>query len=183
MNIDHKLSTRIYQVTKDSALLRPVAIFCATSLVFMMITAVIFSCSPVNCDADFLRRTQGNALALGVPLFLSWLLTFALQKLIKRERPFEQERMEPLIEMVWKEPSFPSAHTAIAFATAMVSWWTSPDLFGPWLFVAALAVALSRVAVGVHYLSDVVMGAMIGFVVGGAGWYGLMWLAFMSPWH
>lgn len=172
----------MHQMTKPSWLLRPVAIFCATSLLFIMMTALLFACSPVDCDVNLWERVWGSAITLGVPLFMTWLVTFGLQKLVKRERPFENGRGAPLIQMVWIEPSFPSAHAALAFATAAVGLFRYADVFGPWLFVAAALVALSRVAVGVHYLSDVVVGAMVGLVVGSTTWYGLMWLFFMSPW-
>ncbi|MBI5793510.1 phosphatase PAP2 family protein [Candidatus Uhrbacteria bacterium] len=183
MSIDQPWSSRIYTFTKASWILRPIAIFCATSLVFMMMTAVVFSCSPVDCDADLWRRVYGSVITLGFPLFMTWLVTFAMQKLVKRQRPFEHGSREPLIKMVWEEPSFPSAHAAIAFATAAVAWWDFAEVFGPWLFVVAFVVAISRVAVGVHYFSDVIFGALIGFAVGSASWFGLMWLFFLSPWH
>lgn len=148
----------------------------------MMIAAVVFSCSSVDCDVNLWWRVRGSLFTIGFPLFMAWLVTFGLQKLVKRERPFENGHGAPLIQMVWKEPSFPSAHAAIAFATAAVSLYLFSDLFGPWLFVAAFVVALSRVAVGVHYVSDVVFGGILGFVVGSASWYGLMWLFFMTSW-
>lgn len=182
MSFDQTLSARIYHITKSSLILRPLAIFCATSLLFVMIAAVVFSCSPVDCDVDLWWRVRGSVFTIGFPLFMTWLVTFGLQKLVKRERPFENGHGAPLIQMVWKEPSFPSAHAAIAFATAAASFYVSAELFGPWLFVVAAVVAVSRVAVGVHYLSDVVFGAILGFVIGSASWYGLMGLFFMSPW-
>ena len=85
--------------------------------------------------------------------------------------------------MVWVEPSFPSAHAAVAFATATVGSYLYFDVFGPWLFIAAMAVAVSRVAVGVHYFTDVFFGALIGLVIGSSSLFGLLWLIFLSPWH
>ena len=61
--------------------------------------------------------------------------------------------------------SFPSGHAARAFLIAMVGTVLGP----PWLAIAlwiwAPIVALARVAMGVHYVSDVVAGAMLGVVV------------------
>lgn len=182
MSLDQTLSARIYHIAKSSWILRPVAIFCATSLLFMMITAVVFTCSPVDCDADLWIRVRGSVITLGFPLFMTWLVTFLVQKLVKRERPFENGHGAPLIQMVWKEPSFPSAHAAIAFATASVGLWMYSDMFGPWLFIAAFAVAVSRVAVGVHYVSDVLFGALLGMSVGGVSLIGILWLLSMPSW-
>jgi lipid A 4'-phosphatase len=57
--------------------------------------------------------------------------------------------------------SFPSGHaaTAAALATALWCLWPQPVLF---YVVGAALVAISRVVMGAHYLSDVVMGAFIG---------------------
>jgi len=182
MSIDQTLSKKIYHITKDSRILRPLAIFCATTLLFVMMTALVFSCSSVDCDVDFWRRIYGNAFFLGIPLFVTWLVTFILQKLVKRARPFERGTDEPLIKMVWLEPSFPSAHAAVAFATVVVGSYFYIDLFGPLLFLAAAAVALGRVAVGVHYFTDILFGAFVGFVIGSASLKGLLWLLFVSHW-
>ncbi|MBI2472999.1 phosphatase PAP2 family protein [Candidatus Uhrbacteria bacterium] len=181
MSFDQTLSRNIYRIAKDSWILRPLAIFCANTLLFIMITAIVFTCSALDCDADFWRRTQGHAFTLGLPLFITWLVTFFLQKTIKRARPFEQGRDEPLIKMVWIEPSFPSAHSAVAFATAVVGSYFYWELFGPWLFFVAIAVAISRVAVGVHYMSDVFFGALLGVMIGSSSLFALLWLVFFSP--
>jgi len=57
--------------------------------------------------------------------------------------------------------SFPSGHaaTAAALATALWCLWPQPVLF---YAVGAALIAASRVVMGAHYLSDVVMGAFIG---------------------
>jgi membrane-associated phospholipid phosphatase len=57
--------------------------------------------------------------------------------------------------------SFPSGHTVTVFATAMALGYFVPRWRFP-LFALALAVAVSRVAIGSHYPSDVVAGAAIG---------------------
>jgi undecaprenyl-diphosphatase len=58
--------------------------------------------------------------------------------------------------------SFPSGHAARAFLiAALVSAW-GPSWLAPWLLAWAPLVALARVAMGLHYLSDVVGGALLG---------------------
>lgn len=61
--------------------------------------------------------------------------------------------------------SFPSGHAARAFLIAVIASPLAP----PWLALAlwlwAPLVALARAAMGVHYLSDVVVGAALGIVV------------------
>ena len=59
--------------------------------------------------------------------------------------------------------SFPSGHTAVAFAAATVLARLVPRA-SPAFFVLALAIGYSRVYVGVHWPLDVVGGAVIGLV-------------------
>jgi membrane-associated phospholipid phosphatase len=76
--------------------------------------------------------------------------------------------------------SFPSGHAARAFLIAVVASALAPLWLAALLWVWAPLVALARVAMGVHYLSDVVAGAILGTVVAiiGLQFYPLMvgWL-------
>jgi undecaprenyl-diphosphatase len=57
--------------------------------------------------------------------------------------------------------SFPSGHSASAFAFAAAVGPAVPRL-APALYIAAVAVAYSRVHTGVHYPGDVIIGALLG---------------------
>jgi undecaprenyl-diphosphatase len=65
--------------------------------------------------------------------------------------------------------SFPSGHAARALMLAVVCLGLGPAWLG-WLLAAwAPLVALARMAMGVHYLSDVIAGALLGVLIGLAG--------------
>jgi len=69
-----------------------------------------------------------------------------------------------------RSTSFPSGHSASAFAFANGVSGEMPELAVPLRLVAA-AVAWSRVHTGVHYPGDVVVGSLVGGAVGeGVGW-------------
>jgi undecaprenyl-diphosphatase len=57
--------------------------------------------------------------------------------------------------------SFPSGHTITAFAIATSLSFFYPTVAVP-LFFGALCIAVSRIVLGMHFLSDVVAGALIG---------------------
>jgi undecaprenyl-diphosphatase len=63
--------------------------------------------------------------------------------------------------------SFPSGHSTTAFAVALSLGSFYPEA-RPLLLVLAANVAVSRVIVGMHFLSDILvgsgMGALLGFV-------------------
>lgn len=62
--------------------------------------------------------------------------------------------------------SFPSMHAALSVAIATIITLHYRRL-GVLLYVFAIAVALSRIYVGVHYPKDVIVGGMLGFAIAG----------------
>lgn len=64
----------------------------------------------------------------------------------------------------WKFNSFPSGHTATSFAAAIAF----SALFPRWrgvFFTFAILIAASRLALNLHYLSDVAAGAILGIFI------------------
>jgi len=61
--------------------------------------------------------------------------------------------------------SFPSGHTLNAFAVGSVIALSFPAL-GPVALAVAASVAASRVVLGLHFVSDVVAGAVLGLGIG-----------------
>jgi undecaprenyl-diphosphatase len=61
--------------------------------------------------------------------------------------------------------SFPSGHTARAFLIAIVATALGPAWLAIVLWIWAPFVGLARVAMGVHYLSDIVAGALFGILI------------------
>ena len=61
--------------------------------------------------------------------------------------------------------SFPSGHAARAFLIAAVASVLAPAWLGIILWIWAPLVSLARVAMGVHYVSDVLAGALLGIAV------------------
>jgi undecaprenyl-diphosphatase len=99
------------------------------------------------------------AVSVGITLFLK------LKKACRRKRPCA---IEPHCWTTLLPPdqfSFPSGHTITAFSVAL-----SLSVFYPALLIGllfcALSVALSRILLGMHFLSDVLAGAAIGSVLG-----------------
>ena len=61
--------------------------------------------------------------------------------------------------------SFPSGHTITAFAVTLPMMHFYPELNAGLLFCAC-SIAISRVLLGLHFLSDVLAGALIGALLG-----------------
>jgi undecaprenyl-diphosphatase len=95
----------------------------------------------------------------------------AAYKMVKRgtsrPRPFEVLAQVKAGTAPLDAYSFPSGHTlhAVAFTVVALAYW--PGL-APLLVPFTLATAASRVALGLHYPSDVLAGAALGALIGGA---------------
>lgn len=89
-----------------------------------------------------------------------------LKNLVKRIRPYD--RIPELIPLVKKpaDYSFPSGHTGSSFASAWVLYQEMPGLKGIAALVLAALIGLSRLYVGVHYPSDVLVGMFTGIISG-----------------
>lgn len=89
-------------------------------------------------------------------------VVLAIKFLVRRERPQGEwggvyRNTDP--------HSFPSGHAARAFLIAVLASALGPMWLSVFLWIWAPLVALARVAMGVHYLSDVVAGAILGMIV------------------
>ena len=91
-----------------------------------------------------------------------------LKPLIGRMRPFAVHPMELLIAPPG-DASFPSGHTACSFAAAGAVWFAGYRRAGAAAFVLAAVIAFSRLYLYVHWPTDVLGGAVLGWVLGWAG--------------
>ena len=110
---------------------------------------------------------------IGIQMVISMAITFIignliLKNLIARERPCWLDTQIALLIKSPKDYSFPSGHTAAAFASASALYFGRNRLWIPALILAVL-LAFSRMYLYVHYPSDVLAGALIGIAAGWAG--------------
>jgi undecaprenyl-diphosphatase len=101
----------------------------------------------------------GSAAIVGVFLFK------ALKRISHRQRPcqFEPHCWAKILPP--DQFSFPSGHTMTAFAISLVVSYFYPSLEAP-LYFLAISIGISRVVLGMHFLSDVLAGALLGSALG-----------------
>ena len=96
------------------------------------------------------------------------LLLVALKRRVRRRRPCEEAPHPLFLDLKPPDPfSFPSGHSMNAFAVCTVLRCSSRRL-APALALLAASIAASRVVLGMHYVSDVIVGSAMGALLGGA---------------
>ena len=112
-------------------------------------------------------------LPLWLTLAFSTIIGYTLKVLIHRPRPFQIGLVNVLgiavylmkeSYLIWNF-SFPSFHSLLAFSAVPILNKEFPKFKYVW-FVFASLVAFSRVYFGLHYMSDVIFGAVLGFILG-----------------
>lgn len=99
---------------------------------------------------------------LWTSFFATSIISIIIKFIIMRPRPFFD-----VFFVLTRVPdySFPSMHTALAFSVLPVLDKEYPKLKWFW-FLFAISIGLSRLYLGTHYLSDVIGGAVIGYLTG-----------------
>lgn len=108
---------------------------------------------------DYWKR---ELLILIISILVTALVVVAIKFTVRRSRP---EGEWGKIYRSTDPHSFPSGHAARATMLAVVMLGLSPRV-GLVLLVWAPLVGLARVAMGVHYLSDVLAGMLLGLLIG-----------------
>ncbi len=112
-----------------------------------------------------LTRRTGAALAVGLLVHVA-LVEGALKHVVARQRPFAALGLTLRDSLV--DPatySFPSGHSTASFLGAWILGARFPRWRVPLLVLAGL-VAASRVQLGAHYPSDVLVGGVVGILLG-----------------
>lgn len=104
-------------------------------------------------------ETSAVSVAAGIAVFQ------ILKRLADRRRPCEIEPHAWADLLPPDRFSFPSGHSLTAFAVTASLAAFYPAALG-FLLVCAVSVALSRILLGMHFLSDVVVGAALGAWLG-----------------
>lgn len=89
---------------------------------------------------------------------------------LRRARPFERIGELCVLVKLPHDYSFPSGHTAASFAVARILMLAAPGGAALAALVFAVLMGISRMYVGVHYLTDVLAGTVLGLLTAHLVW-------------
>lgn len=96
------------------------------------------------------------------------LAKFGIAELIRwfwfRPRPFVENDVNLLLDKI-NRASFPSDHAAFFFALSFIVYFHNKKA-GLVFFVASFLISMSRVFCGIHWPSDILVGALVGIFSG-----------------
>ncbi|MBU0540342.1 phosphatase PAP2 family protein [Patescibacteria group bacterium] len=158
MGLEHQFVFELQKIVAGSALLTALAIFCARYLIIVF--AVFIAFLLVRKSGKLRHAANEAAWSALTALLLTTLIAFFMERL----RPFQVADQSYLVTSLIPPPlttAFPSGHTSVSVAMACAILFANRPL-GFLSLLAAALIALGRLAVGVHYPSDILGGIIVG---------------------
>ncbi len=137
---------------------------------FLVLTGIAGSYGQLWLVAAALLLVFRKTRKTGAAVIISYLAVFligqlVLKSLVSRPRPCQIDRAFALLVSRPSSSSFPSTHSAWAFAAATVLFMMHGKM-GALAYIAAALIAFSRLYLFVHFPTDVLFGMVMGIVLG-----------------
>jgi len=158
----NRLDTRLsgqFRIQKSHSLWRPAVILAHSGDSWLWAAGVGLVWLARLGGADTLRF----AAILEISIVFQALFVYALKTVIKRRRP-DGEWGE--FYRQYDPHSFPSGHATRAVLLAVLAAGLGPAWFAWVMLIWVPLVCVSRVITGVHYLSDILGGMLLGLLMG-----------------
>lgn len=137
------------------------------ALVFanQILTGIVYISFPILLVALGYNKRFSELIKIVLVCGISFVLVSVFRYFFNAKRPYAMYEYEPVVVKEKEGQSMPSRHVFSAFVIAMsfayINW-----KFSIIFFVVALLIAIHRVLIGVHFIKDVVVGAVIGIAAG-----------------
>ena len=157
LDFDYRLSQGLRLKTDSKAVKQLASFFAHTGDSWFWLAGLVLVWLIGNTEWKNITAT------LAISLVILAVFVLLLKFSIRRRRP---EGEWGAIYRMTDPHSFPSGHAARAALLAVMAVGLGPQWFGLVLALWAPLVSLARIVMGVHYVSDVLAGFIIGLLVG-----------------
>lgn len=126
-----------------------------TGLIWIVIAAVLLC----------VKKYRGTGITMAVALLIGYVIAnLILKNLIGRIRPYDAVDAIQALVGPMHDWSFPSGHSTSSIAASLVIYKRMPKYAGIPALILGILICLSRLYLGVHYPTDVLVGVFIGTV-------------------
>lgn len=158
--IDHKIALSMPSFYNHHPLLNKFMVIVSTcgnlGAIWLFIILCAYWYSPLKLMAIKML------IALIIATFIGQI---TIKSIFKRKRPCHIYKSISLLISIPKDYSFPSGHTTSSFACSTVIFFFFP-IIGIIGYIYALCIAISRLYLFVHFLSDILFGILLGTSIG-----------------
>ncbi len=130
-----------------------------------ILTGIVYISFPILLFTLGYNKRFRDLIKIVLVCGISFVLVSIFRHFYNAKRPYYLYEYEPIVAKEKEGHSMPSRHVFSAFVIAMsfayINW-----KFSIIFFVVATMIAVHRVIVGVHFIKDVVVGALIGIIAG-----------------
>ena len=123
-------------------------------------TAVLYCIIALMIQKNYSLKI-GNLMIIS--LAISQIIVHSMKRFVNRKRPYVNQELILFETKPSCEYSFPSGHTACAMTVALSFSFYFP-IYALIFFSLASLISLSRVVLGYHYPTDLIIGALISFI-------------------
>ena len=159
LEIDKKVSfsmLKYYKYTKLNKIMKAISYCGNLGVIWLIIIALTYYYKPT--------RDMSIYILLAI-IFATLAGQITIKSIVKRPRPCHTYPEVKILLPVPTDLSFPSGHTTSSFACSTVLFIFSPIL-GIIAYTWAALTGFSRIYLFVHYVSDVMTGALLGTIIG-----------------
>ena len=146
-----------YKDTKVSKIAKIISFFADPRL--WGIVGVVFTI------IGFIEQDFPHLITFVTGFFQAFIFYYVIKNLIKRERPFKQIEGIERLDKTGHGFSFPSGHCHHSTILVGLLWLSFYN--NPWFIIILLMynviVGFSRIVLGVHFISDVIFGIILGY--------------------
>jgi undecaprenyl-diphosphatase len=111
----------------------------------------------------YISKKREGILPLWISFIATTVIVIIIKLLVARERP---EEFSTFLLFMY---SFPSLHAAVCFSTIAILDIEFPKLKWLWIILGVM-IGISRIYLHAHFFSDVIAGALLGYVIGLVVW-------------
>lgn len=158
--INQEIAIAVYHISSANTWTQTLAILFSDGLLLLAFMCYVFVLWPIR-RAGAYKRTLFHDL---LPIAATAAIALTSKYFIHAERPYVVLHFVPFVPATDPLASFPSMHVALIATFAVTLWFTHPRL-GRVIACMVPLVMLGRIAVGVHWFTDVIAGAMLGTAV------------------